>query len=207
MSHHLPWELHPDFSVERLTYIASLLKHVREETLELYEEGKDSPLSHGIRASERSRNAIIAASSLPDNEWLTIADSSLKFQYRIGTLLCRTYRGSDEDAPSRTLRDDLGHLDQLCIDFGQELNALELRWRFAVETDIDGSVLRVLLVGFNRSNDAEYSWEIPTEESWSGIVEASTDLEQAKELPAPTVGLPRDRAAKGTGNDTEKDNE
>lgn len=102
------------------------------------------------------------------------------------------YKGLPEEPTTRKLRQSFGELRQLGLLFPTCDEGRDLAYRFAIETDLDGSVLAVNFVGLH-GDTASLNWDVPLDSTLgiTGIVgrEASENVE----LDPPSVGVRSDR--------------
>ena len=105
----------------------------------------------------------------------------------------RIYRGEAEEPTHRTMRQSLNELRQLGFSFDERDEGRELAFRFAVETDIEGSVLAVKFVGL-RGETAILNWDVPIEIGldFGAVGRPATE---SVELDAPFIGV-RERETK-----------
>jgi hypothetical protein len=184
-----PWEYHPDLTDDRLKAVAAMLVDGRHAALDRYDaEAGDNGWTHGCRAFQFCRHRVVHAIDSGDYPWLTAIDRSLQLIFKIGEVPVRIYKGEAEDPTDRTLKQSFGEKSQLEMLFPEHDEGRDLAYRFAVETDIDGSVLAVKFVGL-RGDAAVLIWEVPLEgvSTFTGTVgRAATE---SVELAAPSVGL------------------
>ncbi|VUT00587.1 hypothetical protein SB6408_01918 [Klebsiella spallanzanii] len=90
-----PWELNPALTIERLKQLASLIRNVRDDVIDLHnEELGDSARSTGLRAYECCRTRIIRAATQHEEwPWLGIVKDDGKFTFSIDSVPVRLYRG------------------------------------------------------------------------------------------------------------------
>jgi hypothetical protein len=91
-------------------------------------------------------------------------------------------------------------LRQLSLLFDKDDEGRDLAYRFAVETDIDGSALAVKFVGL-RGETAVLNWDVPLDGDplTAGTV-GRPATEESIVLPAPTVGMRGDAAKDRDGS-------
>lgn len=171
----------------------------RHAALDRYDaEAGDNGWTHGCRAFQFCRHRVVLAIDSGDYPWLTAIDRSLQLIFKIGEVPVRIYKGEAEDPTDRTLKQSFGEKRQLEMLFPEHDEGRDLAYRFAVETDIDGSVLAVKFVGL-RGESAVLIWEVPLEgvSAFTGTVgRAATE---SVELTAPSVGLrTEDGSAEGS---------
>jgi len=195
-----PWEYHPDLTARRLIDIAILLRHGRHDAVERHdEEIGDDNWTLGVRAYNCGRFRITEAHASDRFPWLTIINPTLQFIFGIGLVPVRFYRGDADEPSDKTCRVAYPELNQLAIAFPEE-EGDDMVFRFAVETDWDGSVIAIKFVGL-RHKQTVFCWEVPLP---TADIVRFTPIEIADDgviLPAPQVGLPGDEeeVAKDTG--------
>jgi hypothetical protein len=184
----LPWEIHPDLNRDRLVAIGRLIARGRHDALmwQNPEIGDDNWVL-GCRAFQAARHQIMSAAETEGFEWLEVVDHSKHLIFKIGEVPVRFYRGLAEEPTTRTLRQTFPELEQLALVFpGDERQALA--FRFAVETDVDGTVSVMRFVGL-LGESAVLNWAVPLE---GATVSAFPVAPPAKgvELAAPIVQIP-----------------
>lgn len=186
-----PWDYHPDLTADRLTAIALLLRQGRHDAVERFDsEIGDDSWTLGCRAYKFGQFRVLEAHSTSRFSWLSIIDPSLRFIFGVGLVPVRFYRGDAEEPSNKTCRVTFPELDQFAIAFPEE-ETHPMVYRFAVETDLDGSVLSIKFVGL-RHKQAVLLWEVPLPTT---AVSTFTPIEigdDGVELPEPQVGLPGD---------------
>lgn len=189
-----PWEYHRDLTQERLVVAARLIVDGRQTAVELQAETEgDNGWTLGCRAFQFGRHRILRAVDGEEYPWLGVIDRSLQLIFKIGEVPVRIYRGEADEPTDRTLRQSNNELRQLGFSFDERDEGRELAFRFAVETDVDGSVLAVKFVGL-RSATAVLNWDVPINDATSaGAV--GTPATETVELDAPAVAL-RGRSSK-----------
>ncbi len=188
-----PWDYHPDLTEDRLKTVAAMLVDGRHAALERYdEEAGDNGWTHGCRAFQFCRHRVLRAIDRGNHAWLTAIDRTLQLIFKIGDVPVRIYKGDAEGPTDRTLRQSFGERRQLEMLFPENDEGRDLAYRFAVETDIEGSVLAVKFVGL-RGESAVLIWDVPLDgvSAFAGTVgRAATE---SVELASPSVGLRTDR--------------
>ncbi|MEI4507395.1 hypothetical protein WBQ88_16875 [Sphingopyxis sp. CCNWLW253] len=189
-----PWDHHPSLSRDRLIAIAQMIVRGRNLALDRYDpEIGCTGWTLGCEAFAFQKHQIIHAAAY-DADWLEILDPSMQFVFSIGGVPARFYRGEPEDPNSRTLKQTFSELQQLSLFSAEELIKLttEPLYRFAVETDFDGSISAISFVILG-GETAVLTWSIPLDESVTALASLWTEKEEGVELPAPVVGLPVER--------------
>jgi hypothetical protein len=189
-----PWEYHSELTEERVVAVARMIVEGRQTAVELFdEEAGDNGWTLGCRAFQFGRARILRAVDDGTHEWLGVIDRTLQLIFTIGDVPVRIYRGEAEEPSGRTMRQGLNELRQLGFSFDERDEGRELAFRFAVETDIDGSVLAVKFVGL-RGETAILNWDVPIEIS-SGSGAVGRPATESVELDAPLISV-RERETK-----------
>lgn len=182
-----PWDYHRDLTEERLVAVARLIVDGRELAVELFdEEAGDNGWTLGCRAFQFGRARILRAVDGEEYPWLGVIDRSLQLVFTIGEVPVRIYRGEAHEPTDRTLRQSNNELRQLGFTFDERDEGRTLAFRFAIETDVDGSVLGVSFVGL-RGETAVLNWEVPIDGAFGGTV--GSPATEPVELEAPVVGV------------------
>lgn len=183
----LPWETHPDLTRDRLVSIGRLITRGRSDAViwQNPEIGDDNWVL-GCRAFQAARHQIISAAGTEGFEWLEIVNPSKHLIFKIGAVPVRFYRGLAEEPTTRTLRQTFPELEQLALVFpGDERQ--DLAFRFAVETDIDGTVAVMRFVGL-LGESAVLNWTVPVEVTTVSVFPVVPPAEGV-EIAAPVVQL------------------
>lgn len=188
-----PWEYHPDLTEERLCFVASLIVDGRHSALERYDEAAgDNTWIHGCRAFQFGRHRILSAIDSGEHPWLTAIDRTLQLIFKIGEVPVRIYKGLADEPTDRTLRQSFGELKQLSMLVSAADDRRDLAYRFAIETDFDGSVIAVNFVGLSGDN-AILNWAVPFDSTLGFTGTVGREASESIELDAPSVGIRADR--------------
>ncbi|WP_434619159.1 hypothetical protein [Azospirillum sp. B2RO_4] len=193
-----PWEHHASLTRERLITIAQLIRQGRNDALDHYNPSIGcTPWNLGCDAFSCQRFQIIEASKTID--WLDIIDPSMQFVFTIGEVPVRFYRGEPDDPSAGTLKQSYSELRQLTLFSADELVRLTPKplYRFAVETDFDGSLLAITFVVLNNETPV-LTWQIPLDEAVSKVSPLWVEGSEGVDLPAPTVGIAAKKKKDGT---------
>jgi len=189
MSKIYPWDYHSDLTEERLSIIAQLIVDGRQTAVERHDEDAgDNGWTLGCSAFQFARARILWAADSGKHPWLSLIDRTLQLTFNIGSVPVRIYKGEAEEPTTRTLRQSLGELRQLSLLSYVDSYTPDLKYRFAVETDIDGSVAAVKFVGLD-GETALLNWEVPYDHSLPAVAGIGRPATETVELPAPTVGV------------------
>jgi hypothetical protein len=163
MTKTFPWEYHRDLTEDRLIAVARLIADGRQTAVELFdEEAGDNGWTLGCRAFQFGRARILRAVDDGAYNWLGVIDRTLQLVFTIGEVPVRMYRGEAEEPTDRTRRQSFNELRQLGFSFDDRDEGRDLAFRFAVETEIDGSVVAIKFVGL-RGETAVLNWDVPIE--------------------------------------------
>jgi len=189
----LPWELHEQLTEERLVEIAAAIRDVRHESLDGHEPDKgDTGWGLGCRAYERTCYALTLLADQCD--WLRILPTDKQFVFTVGGVPMRFYRGEPERPQQRWLKRSYPELQQQQFAFANS-DHYEWFWRVVIETDFDGSVLRIVYVQVADSGLVQNPWGAPLDASVSVL--ASLRPTEAEEVEiAPPLVAPKSAARK-----------
>lgn len=189
MSKFVPWLHHPDLKSERLIHVATLIAQGRNDALDRFEPSiGDDSWSLGCRAYRCGRFRIEEAIESNKHPWLTALDSSMQFTFKIGTVPVRFYRGLADEPTQRTLKVSYPELQQMSLALSEmdDSTTNEPCFRFAVETDLEGEIDRIIFVGIV-ANEVKYYWEIPFTPKVRLLHSIGMTREEGVELPSPHV--------------------
>ncbi|WP_143084913.1 hypothetical protein [Novosphingobium sp. CF614] len=195
-----PWEHHPALSRDRLIAIAQLIVRGRNLALDRFDPDVGcTGWTLGCEAFAFQRHQIVRAAA--DTDWLEILNPTMQFVFTIGDVPARFYRGEPEDPNTRTLKQTFSELQQLSLFGADELVKLtaEPLYRFAVETDLDGSTTAITFVILGGEMPV-LTWSIPLDEPVTKISPLWVEGSEGVELPAPSVGIPTKKKKDGTSD-------
>jgi hypothetical protein len=196
-----PWDHHPALMRDRLVTIGQLIRTGRNRALDRFDPSIGcTAWNVGCDAFSFQRHQIVAASA--DYDWLEILDPGMQFVFTIGGIPVRFYRGEPDEPSERTLKQSFSELRQASLFSAEELIKLtaEPIYRFAVETDIDGSLAAVTFVVLDGETPV-LSWPVPLDEPVTKVSPLWVPGGEGVDLPPPTVGIPSEQKDKkdGTG--------
>lgn len=184
-----PWELNDGLSADRLIAIAQLIQQGRNRALDRSDTtiGCDA-WTVGCEAFAFQKYEIVQAAE--GFQWLEILDGSMQFVFAIDGVPVRFYRGEPDEPSTRTLKQTFPELKQLSLFSPEELSKLGTGrlYRFAVETDVDGSLAAISFVVLDGEVPA-LVWPIPLDGAVSKIAPLWGEKSEGVELPAPSVGI------------------
>jgi hypothetical protein len=184
-----PWEHHTALTRDRLITLAQLIRAGRNQALDRFDPSIGcTSWNLGCDAFSFQRHQIIEASEVTD--WLEILDPGMQFVFSVGGVPIRFYRGEPDDPSERTLKQSFSELQQLSLFGVDELVKLtaEPIYRFAVETDIDGSLTAITFVVLAGETPV-LTWQIPLDEPVSKVSPLWVEGSEGVNLPAPSVGV------------------
>ncbi len=188
----VPWEFHPDLTQERLIQIAEFIVDGRRAAVELHNELEgDDGWTLGCRAFQFVRFRVLRAVDDGQYDWLKAIDRTMHLVFQIGQVPVRIYRGEPDEPTERTLNQTNDELNQLSLVFPDHDDARDLAYRFAIDTDVDGSALAIYFVGL-RGKNAMLNWQVPIE--IGGVISGGLGrpATESIELEAPEVKVRRD---------------
>ena len=182
-----PWVAYPPLTQLRLSTIATLLRDVRQKTVDKHESTDgDSEWSLGCRIYSRSCFAITQAAA--NYDWLRILNERevLRFTFAIGNTPLRFYKGNADDPPGKYMETTFAELNQQQLTL--EIDGISLRnvvLRLAIETDAARLASRVILLEMDESGSITNTYEIPFNAEGSNVVPLVVPP-----VSLPPVGLP-----------------
>lgn len=200
MTKSFPWEYHPDLTPDRLMAVGQFIADARHDAVDRHDEAVgDNGWTLGCSAFQFARFRILTAVDGEEHEWLTAIDRSMQLIFQIGQVPVRMYKGYADEPTGRTLHQTFGELRQLDFLFAEEDEGRQLAYRYAVETDFDGSVLAVKFVGLH-GHSPVFVWDVPLDANRTSLGTVGRPATDTVELGAPTVGSPKtDVGTKGGG--------
>lgn len=184
----LPWDYHSAFTSERLVALAQLLSVGRALAVERHDTSiGDDNWTLGVCAYKYCCFQISENAGKSNFEWLEVIDSSHHFQFSIGGVPVRFWRG-DPANPSDKIAGPTAY-EQLLFDFGPEVVGDGVLYRIGITADLDGGFLGANFVTL-RGGQPEAIWPIPYDRSNPLLVIVDGRRPEGRELPAPQVGAP-----------------
>ncbi|WP_288430358.1 hypothetical protein [uncultured Agrobacterium sp.] len=182
----LPWDYHPELTSERLVKIAQLLALGRGDAVDRFDPliGDDN-WTLGVHAYSCSCFQISRAAEASGFEWLKVVDPSKHFQFSVGGVPMRFWRG-DPSSPSSKISLATPS-EQLLLELEPNVPTAGVLFRLGVTTDVDGALLGASFVAL-RNDQPELIWPIPISEAEPLIVLIDDDRPEGVDLPAPAVG-------------------
>lgn len=194
-----PWDHHPDLRQDRLVEIGRLIQQGRNDALDRQDSHVGSnPWTVGCEAFAFGTHQISEAALLHD--WLEILQPGMQFVFSIGEVPVRFYKGAPDEPNKRTLRQSYSELLQLNLFGIEDAASSELLYRFAVETDFDGTVVAISFVVLNGEAPV-LTWNVPLDEPVIRIATLDIPEAQGVDLPKPKVIAPGMDQDKKDGTD------
>lgn len=194
MTKQFPWDYHTDLTEERLIAVAEMIVAGRHTALDRFdEEAGDNGWTLGCCAFQYGRARILRAIDGDEYPWLTAIDRTLQLIFKIGDVPVRIYKGEADDPTDRTTRRAFGEVAQIEMLFPEHDVARGLVYRFAIETDFDGSVLAVKFVGL-RGDTPVLIWDVPFDAARTATGTVGREATESVELAPPAVVVRTDRA-------------
>lgn len=195
-----PWEHHPDLQRDRLVEIGRLIQQGRADALDRQDINVGStPWTVGCEAFAFGTHQISEAALVHD--WLDILQPGMQFVFKIGEIPVRFYKGAPDEPNKRTLRQTYSELHQLSLFGLDELASPDFLYRFAVETDFDGTVAAISFVVLDGEIPV-LTWNVPLDEAVVRIAPLDIPDAQGVDLPKPSVIAPSaDQDKKGRTDD------
>ena len=193
-----PWEHHSALTRDRLLTLAQLIRKGRNDALDRFVPGVGcTGWTVGCEAFSFQRHQIIEASKVLD--WLKIIDDGMQFVFSIEGVPIRFYRGEPDDPNARTLKQSFSELRQISLFAEDVLEKLgdETMYRFAVETDVDGSLTAITFVVL-ADHIPVLTWQAPLDEPVTRISPLWIEGSEGVSLPAPRVEIATQEKKDGT---------
>ena len=123
----------------------------------------------------------------------------MQFVFAIGGVPVRFYRGEPDEPNARTLKQSYSELHQASLFGPEELIQLapEPLYRFAIETDLDGSITAITFVVLDGDAPA-LTWRVPLDERVTKVSPLWVAGSDGVDLPAPAVGIAAKKKKDGT---------
>lgn len=185
-----PWDYDPALTAECLTKVAQLLAMGRRDAVDRHdpEIGGDA-WTRGVCAYRYGCHRINQAAGSHGFEWLSIIDPGKRFQFKIGRVPMRFWRGDPLEPTSRVACPT--PVEQLLLDLEDGVPLGGVLFRINIVTDDEGALLQASFVAL-RAGEVETLWRIPLEEAPPLVVALGDERPEGRELPPPTVRLPDD---------------
>ncbi|MBN9447313.1 MAG: hypothetical protein J0I67_10450 [Bosea sp.] len=193
----LPWDYHPELTKDRLIKVAQLLALGRGSAVDRFDPAiGDDNWTLGVCAYNYGCFQIRQIAGRPGFEWLAVNDPSKHFQFSVGGVPMRFWRGDPAEPTSKISA--ATPREQFLLDLEPGIFTAGVLFRIGVTTDLDGSLLGASFVAL-REGRAELVWPLPLAEAAPLIVSIDGARPEGLELPPPSVGDPSDEAGERAG--------
>lgn len=181
-----PWDYHAEFIEERLVKVAQLLALGRGSAVDRFDPTiGDDNWTLGVCAYNYGCFQITRAAGTPGFEWLGVIDPGKHFQFSIGGVPMRFWRGDPADPTAKI--SVATPFEQLLLDLEPGVPTAGMLFRIGVTTDEDGALLGASFVAL-RNDQPEAVWPLPLAEAEPLIVLLDDSRPEGRELPPPLVG-------------------
>jgi len=205
-----PWEVDAALLPERLRMIAIAVRDARGAAIDA-RDPRDDNWCTGTRAFTWTKVSISALQRGAASGWLRTQTSGLSFTFYVGGVRMKFYRGPADQPTANSLRSSVREmLAQGQFEFfGDEIDAEEEGWFWlmAIDTDIDGRALEVVVLQANAQRQTRFDWSIPIDGLASSISDISDARREGTDLEPAEPGLLGDEDAKAVGDDNDKDDD
>lgn len=201
-----PWDLSPSLTEPRLVTLARIAVETRNRVFsEASREEGDTNWGLGCRAHERLGHALGRLAESGEHPWLTVNRDGLYLMPLIDGIAIRVFRGTPDKPSAR-------HLDAVRAEYERRERPRQVTfsfmegpvdddgpwfWLLALDTDIEGKVLRAVYFQSNASGETRHAWEAPLDLlAPTAPVEMVAPAEPAEVLP-PVLSLANDAARRG----------
>lgn len=181
-----PSDYNPEFTDERLVKIAQLIQRGRNDAVDRHEpEIGGTNWTRGVCAYSFACHQIEQASGTTGFEWLEIIDNGMRFQFSIGNVLMRFWRGDPSEPTAKISA--ATPVEQYLLDLEPGIPTAGLLYRIGYVTDFDGSMLQAFFAAM-RNGVSELVWPISLDNADPLIIVLDDTRPEGRELPAPYVG-------------------
>ena len=196
-----PWDYHPELTEIRLVKIAQLIALGRGNAVDRFDPSiGDDNWTLGVCAYNYGCFQIVRAAGKPGFEWLGVIDPGKHFQFSIGGVPMRFWRGDPAEPTAKI--SVATRFEQLRLDLESDVLIAGMLFRIGVTTDSDGALLGASFVAL-RNDEPETVWLLPLAEAEPLLVVLDGARPEGRELPPPIVGDHRDEEdERGGGADS-----
>jgi hypothetical protein len=182
----LPWGYSSELTEERLVKVAQLLELGRGSAVDRFDPTiGDDNWTLGVCAYNYGRFQITRAAGTPGFEWLSVINPGKHFQFSIGGVPMRFWRGDPAEPTAKIAV--ATPFEQLLLDLEPGVPTAGVLFRIGVTTDVDGALLSASFVAL-RNDQPEVVWPLPLAEALPLIVLLDDARPEGQELPPPSVG-------------------
>lgn len=181
-----PWDYHSELTEDRLVKVAQLLARGRGSAVDRFDPAiGDDRWTMGVCAYQYGCYQIKQAVGMPGFEWLGVIDASKHFQFSIGGVPMRFWRGNPTEPTAKISVPT--PFEQLWLDLEPGVPTAGVVFRIGVTIDEEGALLGASFVAL-RDNQPEMVWPLPLAEAEPLIILLDDARPEGRELPAPSVG-------------------
>ena len=195
-----PWEHNRELTADRLIQVANLIVAGRNAALDRNDPSLGcDPWTIGCEAFAFQKFRIYEAAEHLD--WLEILNPNMEFVFAIGGVPVRFYRGDPAEPHERALRQTFAELGQESLFADDELmrDEVSILYRFAVETDLDGSLAQISFVALAGATPL-LTWPIPLGTPVIRVAPLRATKSEGVEIPSPRVSPKSDNRRTETGD-------
>lgn len=181
-----PWDYHPELMEDRLVKVAQLLALGRGSAVDRFDPSiGDDNWTLGVCAYNYGCFQIARVAETPGFEWLKVIDPGKHFQFSVGGVPMRFWRGDPSEPTTKILV--ATPFEQLLLDLEPGIPTAGVLFRIGVTTDIDGALLSASFVAL-RNDQPEVVWPLPLADAEPLIVLLADTRAEGFDLPPPAVG-------------------
>lgn len=160
-----PWEITPSLTLDRLVLIATTIADARASAREVhFPEKGDGPWSFGCVAYGRTCFALKGLEASQEHPWLSVKAVGLSCTILFDGEPIKFCTGDPAKPSGRAVQRGLEALTQSRLAFFEEelgLSEGSWCWLLVIDKDVDGTVLRTVLVQVDASGETRNQFEIP----------------------------------------------
>lgn len=185
----LPEHLHPHLKMDNLDLVATVIAFVHDEALnDLHREKGDNRWVLGCMCYARFCETIRNLAKEKRFSWLTVADDSMHFVFRVGDVHFRACKGDEDGSPnsnSLTRVEEETELNPISYLPGFEAAYGDCVWRFVVIKGAHWQVDRVeLQLVDSETGEWALKWPMPLASQIAGLLPWAGSAKYAKQPPA-----------------------
>lgn len=194
----LPWEISPALLPDRLQALAVAAQQARDGVIDLRDD-RDDAWCCCCRAYTWTRAAFGAVQRGVGASWMRTRSSGLAFTFYVGNVPMKFYRGKAEQPKTSSLRSGVREmLAQSRLDFLEEEIQGEGNagwfWLMAIDTDVDGRVLDVVVFQANANRDIRNEWSVPLDGRVVAVSTVSDVRRDGVDQEPADIGIPGEEA-------------
>ena len=193
-----PWDYNDELTEERLVKVAQLIERGRNDAVDRHDPsvGGDS-WTRGVCGYSYAKHQILQAAGTEGFEWLGVLNDGLRFQFSVGGIPMRFWRGDLAEPSDRIAAPT--PMEQLLLELEPGVPTAGVLFRIGITTDEEGGLLEACFAAL-RNGTAETIWPISLVDAAPLIVVLDDKRPEGRELPPPTVG---DRRSDDAADDVE----